>query len=71
MEPNTKPITGSVPEAPGSEEQRLKDYFGHHTVDEKEALKLHSADTPEGLSRALNEQMGGGNTPVRPHPNEL
>lgn len=71
MEPNTTNTTGSVPGAPGSDEQRLKDYFGHHTVDEKEALKYHTSDTPEGLSRALNEQMGGGNAPVRPRLNEL
>lgn len=68
MEPNNKPNTGMI--QPNSEEKSLNEYFGHHTLDEKEALKYHSADTPEGLSRALNEQMGGGNTTVRPNPNE-
>lgn len=62
MEPTHILQTGST--AP-SEPMSLEDYFGHHTIDEKEALKYHCADTPEGVSRALNEQMGG--VPIPPH----
>lgn len=68
MEPNTKHNTGNLQPDPAA--LSLNEYFGHHTLNEKEALKYHTADTPEGLSRALNEQMGGGNAPVRPGPDE-
>lgn len=62
MEPNHTTQTGNT--APTTH-MSLEDYFGHHTIDEKEALKYHCADTPEGVSRALNEQMGG--VPLPPH----
>ena len=39
-------------------------------IDDKEALKAHSADTEEGLRRALIEQLGGGDDTARPAPNE-
>ncbi len=51
-------------------EMSLEEYFGHD-INEKEALKLHAADTPEGVSRALSEQFGGANSAVRPRPNNL
>lgn len=71
MWPDKQLNAGNEPDASSTEKMSLNDYFGHHTIDEKEALKYHSADTPEGLSRALNEQMGGSDCSVRPNPNEL
>ncbi len=70
MEPNNWP-EARVPHSDATERMSPQDYFGHHALDEKEALKLHSADTPEGLRRALSEQMGGAEAVVRPRPNEL
>lgn len=71
MQPNEKPSAGPEQQAASLPAMSPEEYFGMSTINEKEALRDHSADTPEGLSRALNEQMGGTDSTVRPRPNEL
>ena len=70
MEPINKQPEHNDQEAPQNERINLNDY-DNSTIDEKEALKAHSADTPEGLHKALVEQMGGAEETVRPNPNEF
>lgn len=63
-----KQQTGNPQERP-QERINLNDY--NSDLNDKEALKAHSADTPEGLSKALNEQFGGTSNTVRPEPNNF
>jgi hypothetical protein len=66
--PADKQQEGSSPDR-RKERINLNDYDG--VIEDKEALKAHAADTPEGLSRALNEQFGGTSNIVRPEPNNF